>query len=114
MTKQAIRDQKAQSKSDRRDKALAHRDDEDVRYLLDRPEGRRLLWRLIEGHFSGGIGWLSDLPLNPPELAFAAIGRRQNAVELAVLVRKLRPQVMAMMEEEYLAPVELHGEAPAT
>jgi hypothetical protein len=106
MTKKAITDPAVQQKATRNAKARDYRDRQDLIYLLDRPEGRRFLWRLVngDGDLTGGFGWLTDVPMQPHELAMGAIGRQQNSFALARLIRELRPGAFVQMEADYEAP----------
>lgn len=74
-------------------------EDKDVEVVIDTPEGRRLLWRII-----ARWGGLFELSVDP-DVRIAALleGRRAVALALYRETQRVSPQQHALMVQEALA-----------
>ena len=97
-------DPRALKRKDQQDKARKFRQDQDFRWVLGRPEGRRSLQGILDA-----LGINGELPVGSAQ-AHAAIGCHNFGVTLRRLIRDVPgvdQHVLSIMEAEFDAPAEV-------
>jgi hypothetical protein len=80
-----------------REKALRRheRDQADLRWVTNRPEGRRFLWRLLN------IAGTTSSPAGPNDMITnRLIGRQAVGLEILNAMEKAQPQIFGKMQRE--------------